>query len=107
MPGLFINNPDTSEGKYMLVRRDGTIVTKPFFAFLASDETAPSAIRAAADKARKLKWDTEYTDDLYELADSFEQWLEDNPELVGDPTSPPHREDNPVIIEKMKLAKGR
>ena len=49
LTGLFRDNPATPEGKYLVKRRDGTVVEWPSFVLGARDPHAAAALRAYAD----------------------------------------------------------
>lgn len=104
MARLWRNTDDTREGKYLVTRRDGTIPEWPYFVMGASDPAAPWALRAYALAAEQNGMDLAYVNDLYALANEFEQWRKDHGS--GDPDAPRHRTDDPATIEKMKQAKG-
>jgi hypothetical protein len=104
MARLFVNNPETPEGKFLVLRRDGTIPPWPYFVMGAADPMVPTALRAYADKAQELDKDPEYVRDILALATRFEEWRLENGE--GDPDAPAHRQDLPSIIAIMKAAKG-
>jgi hypothetical protein len=104
MAGLWRNNPETPEGKYLVKRRDGTIPPWPFFVIAASDPAAPTAINAYARKARQLGMDDQYVMDLFAMADDFAEWRDTHPE--GDPDAPRHRVDDPATVAEMRKGKG-
>lgn len=104
MAGLWRNNPETPEGKYLVKRRDGTIPKWPFFLIAASDPAASTAINAYARKARNLGMDPQYISDLFALAEEFDRWRESHAE--GDPDAPRHRVDDPVTVNEMREAMG-
>lgn len=104
MARLFRNTDDTSEGKFLVLRRDGSIPRWPYFVIGASDPAAPAALRAYADAGAEHGFDPAYLDDLRALANEFEVWRAENGS--GDPDAPRHREDDPQIIALMRQAKG-
>ena len=104
LPGLWRNNDETREGKYLVQRRDGTVPEWPYFVLGASDPAAPNAIRAYAHTCRQYHMDPNYTNDLMDLAQDFEDWYREHG--AGDPDAPRHREDDPAIIEKMRQGHG-
>lgn len=104
MPGLWKNREGTTEGKYLVMRRDGTIPEWPGFVMGAGDPAAPVALRAYAARAMQLGMDDDYVDDVYRLADEFEEWRAEHG--AGDPDAAPHREDDPEVIEKMRQGRG-
>lgn len=74
LTGLWRRNPDTSEGKYLVKRRDGSVVEWPNLVMGARDEAATAGIRAYADKAEELGYNAEYVADMRWLADEFERY---------------------------------
>lgn len=104
MAGLFMNNPKTPEGKYLVQRRDGSIPEWPHFVLAASDPAAPQALLHYADVADDWGYDPQYTDDVRNLAADFDAWRQRN--IQGDPDAPPHRKDDPEIIAKMKRGRS-
>lgn len=97
---LWINDPDTREGKYLLVRRDGTIPDWPHFAIGAKDPAAHAALMAYADEAERLDYDPAMVADVRALADRFAQYCLEVGQ--GDPDAPRHRTDDPRVIQKMR-----
>jgi hypothetical protein len=98
--GLWRKNPETPEGKYLVKRRDGTVVDWPNFVIGAKDPAAPAALRAYANKARALGMNEEYVCDVFALAEDFERYRIDHGE--GDPGKGRHRKDDPKTIEEMR-----
>lgn len=98
--GLWRNNPETREGKYLVKRRDGTVVDWPNFVVGAKDPAAPAALRAYATKARELGMNETYVNDVFALAEKFEQYRVERGE--GDPDRGRHRADDPRTIEEMR-----
>lgn len=88
------------EGKFLVVRRDGTVPKWPHFVLGARDPWAPEALRHYASRARDGGADPEYVQSLYELAFDFETYRIAHGN--GDPDAGPHRTDNPVIIDAMR-----
>lgn len=104
MARLFRNTDGSREGKFLVLRRDGSIPDWPYFVIGAADPAAPFALTAYADAAEDLDMDPQYVTDLRALADEFEAWRIANGE--GDPDAPKHRTDDPEIIAKLHHAKG-
>lgn len=104
--GLWRYDPESGapEGKYLLLRRDGSVVEKPHFPILAADPCAVAALRAYADKAEELGLFPRYVADVRRLADEFEMYLDTHP--PGDPDRGPHRPDDPRIIEMMRTGRA-
>ena len=75
MARLWVNDPATPEGKYpILLRRDGTPVEHPYFPILARDPAGPPALRAYADAADKLGYDSAMVADVRAMADMYEEY---------------------------------
>jgi hypothetical protein len=100
MARLFSKTQGYEGGKYLVLRRDGTVPEWPYFVLGAADPVAPAALRAYADGAEKLGMDPQYVADLRELADQFWAWRAEHGE--GDPDAPRHRVDDPQVIARMK-----
>jgi hypothetical protein len=102
--GLWRSNPETKEGKYLVKRRDGTVVEWPNFTLGARDPCAPAALRAYAHKAEELGLDQKYANAVRDLADEFEDYRLDHG--AGDPDRGRHRQDDPATIAEMRTGKG-
>ena len=93
-----------SEGKFLVVRRDGSIPAWPHFVMGARDPAVPYALQAYADKAFELGMDPEYVASVRELADDFVKYRQSEGE--GDADAAPHRKDNPHVIDIMRGGDG-
>jgi hypothetical protein len=100
LTGLFRNNPETPEGKYLVKRRDGTVVEWPNFVLGARDPAAPAALIAYANEGRRLGFNPQMCDDILRLATTFEHYRAEHGS--GDPDRGRHRVDDPATIEEMK-----
>lgn len=98
--GLWRNNPATPEGKYLLIRRDGTIPEWPFFAIGAKDPCASKALLAYANEAERIGMNLDYVRDIIKLAQQFHEYRIEHGH--GDPDRGRHRKDDPATIEKMR-----
>jgi hypothetical protein len=112
MPGLWRNQDGTREGKYLVLRRDGTVPEWPAFVLGARDPAAPGALRAYASACRVIGMDIAYVEDIARLADEFEEYR--RALGPGDAAAPKHRTDDPVVIalmtgeiERLDRAEGR
>lgn len=103
--GLWRKNPETPEGKYLVKRRDGTVVEWPSFVIGAKDPAAPAALRAYANKSRALGMNEQYVTDVFDIAETFEEYRLAMGE--GDPDRGRHRKDDPKTIEEMRHAVRR
>lgn len=100
LSGLWRNDTQTPEGKYLVKRRDGSVVEWPNFVIGAKDPAAPAALRAYAKEAERLGFYEGYVADIYALAEQFEQYR-----IVhgsGDPDRGRHRQDDPGTISEMR-----
>lgn len=100
LAGLWRNNPETPEGKYLVKRRDGSVVEWPNFVLGAKDPAAPDALLAYAEKARELGMNPEFCDDVVWLAKSFELYRIQHGD--GDPDRGRHRKDDAATIAEMR-----
>lgn len=104
MPGLWSENPETPEGKYLVLRRDGTVPDWPWFVLGARDEAAPEGLLAYAAECERLGYDPEYVAGVRRKAEAFRQeFLRAGP---GDPSAPRHRPDDPATIALMRKGRG-
>jgi hypothetical protein len=111
LTGLFRDNPETPEGKYLVKRRDGTVVEWPNFVLGARDPIAEVALRAYAaevyrivttepGRAKRLGLTVEFANRLNVLA---AQWADyRNIHGDGDPGMGRHRKDDPATIAEMR-----
>ncbi len=97
---IWVKSEEASEGKFLVVRRDGSKPAWPHFVLGARDPAAPVALRAYATECERLGLDAEYVESLRELATDFEEYLKQ--EGPGDPEAPPHRVDDPDVIAAMR-----
>ena len=104
MAGLWRNNPDTKGGKYLVLRRDGTVPQWPFFVLGARDPAAPAALMAYAAECERLNMDPQYVADVRELAADFQEFYGFHG--AGDPDAPRHRTDDPATVAKMLTSPG-
>ncbi len=98
---IWAKTKEFSEGKFLVVRRDGSIPHWPHFVLGARDPHAPAALRAYVQAARDAgDLDPEYADSIMELAGDFERYRAQQGD--GDPDAPPHRTDDPNVITAMR-----
>lgn len=89
------------EGKFLVVRRDGSVPHWPHFVLGARDPYAPAALRAYADAVEAGGMlDPEYVASIRELADDFGVYRAEHGN--GDPDAPPHRVDDPAVLKAMR-----
>ncbi len=97
---LFRDNPETRGGKYLVKRRDGTVVEWPSFVLGARDPHAEVALRAyAASIAQDPDCEPCFAERLIALADEFKAYRLEHGN--GDPTRGKHREDDPETVREM------
>ncbi len=107
---IWVKTESHSEGKYLVVRRDGTIPKWPHFVLGGDDPSAPAALLAYADDAEKRALEPDYVESIRELAAEYEHRSRlaeqvrrsERGEKLADPDAPPHRKDNPAIIGLMR-----
>ncbi len=104
MHGLWRDDPATPEGKYLVMRRDGTIPPWPNFTIGARDPAAPAALRAYAKAGRELGLNFGYCDAVERLAGEFERYREQHG--AGDPDRGRHRKDDFETVQKMRLGRS-
>jgi hypothetical protein len=103
MHGLWRDDPATPEGKYLVKRRDGTVVEWPSFTLGARDPCAPAALRAYAEQAFKF-CDPGYAASVRALADEFERYRQEHG--AGDPDRGRHRPDDARTVAEMMRGKS-
>ena len=111
MAGLHMGSPTSSlaasgqyrNGKFLVIRRDGTIPAWPYFVLGARDEAAAVALRAYAEKAGEMGMDPQYVSDVRALADQFDAYRVANGR--GDPDASLHRKDDPNVVLAMLTGK--
>lgn len=84
------------EGKFLVVRRDGSVPHWPHFVLGARDPASVPALNAYADACEKLGLDPEFVASARELAADFLGYRYN--EGDGDPDAPPHRADDPAVV---------
>lgn len=101
LAGLVRDDEKTREGKYLVKRRDGTVVEWPNFVLGARDPHSIAALLAYADS---IEQDPDVHPDfparLRRLADEFNEYRAEHG--AGDPTRGIHRKDDPATIEEMR-----
>jgi hypothetical protein len=98
---IWAKTKEFSEGKFLVVRRDGTVPHWPHFVLGARDAAAQAGLRAYADKAEELGYEAEYVASVRELANvDFPEYLRRHG--CGDPEARPHRTDHPDVIRAMR-----
>jgi hypothetical protein len=97
---IWAKTEEFKEGKFLVVRRDGTIPHWPHFVLGARDPAAIIALLAYASAADELGYDPEYGESIRELAEDFIDYQ--NKHGQGDPPAAPHRHDNHNVIEAMR-----
>ena len=112
MAGLWRNNPATKEGKYLVMRRDGTVPEWPWFVLGGEDPAAVAALRAYADEAERLGFDAVYVKDIRDMAAVWAA-VQNDYGTSAEPRNgrqPPdgcrHRLDDPAVIAKMAKGNG-
>ena len=99
MAGLWRYSEETKEGKYLVIRRDGSVPEWPNMVFGAKDPAAPAALLAYANKAEELGYDPAYVADVRRLATEFDNYRACFG--IGNPDAPKERVDDESIVAKM------
>ncbi len=99
--GLFRDQSDTPEGKYLVKRRDGSVVEWPSFILGARDPHAAAALRAYADSAATdPEIAPEFVARLRCFADEWDVYRATHG--AGDPGRGRHRKDDPATVAEMQ-----
>lgn len=103
---LWRHTANLSEGKYLVVRRDGTVPHWPHFVLGAMDPCAPAVLRAYADEAERRGLERDYVQSIRDEAQNFEAYRRvaeyARGAKRGDPDAGPHRQDNPTVLAMMR-----
>jgi len=86
-------------GKYLVLRRDGTVFEHPFFVLGARDPAAPAALMAYSVAAEDLGLDPLFAHDVSDLAAEFYAYREEHG--AGEPDAGPVRVDDPATVARM------
>jgi len=97
---MFNTQDGTKEGKYLVLRRDGTKPTWTHFVLGARDPIAADAMRDYADHADDACMDPQYVADCRRHAERMQ--LEREATGKGDPDAPRHRIDSPLTVALMR-----
>lgn len=123
LTSLFRDDPATPEGKYLVKRRDGTVVEWPSFVLGARDEDATLCFRIyallklmppdqreafiedmadqfAASRADTNAQNVSYFDSVMRNADKWDEYRKTHGD--GDPLMGRHRKDDPATIAEMR-----
>lgn len=96
---------DEEVGKFLVLRRDGSIPTWTWFVLGARDPHAPTALRAYADSIMNTNCDNDalraYAIDVIALAHKLDLERTSTGDGDGDPEAGPHRKDNPLVLDMM------
>lgn len=115
LTGLFRDNPETPEGKYLVMRRDGTVVEWPSFVLGARDPIAEVALRAYAKEVRRILRDEPQLASELRLTEGFAAAIENEAARwflfrtqhgKGDPGAGRHRKDDPATVALMRQGKS-
>lgn len=104
LTGLVRDDPRTPEGKYLVKRRDGSVVEWPSFVLGARDPIAEAALRAYADEAERLGKSPGWVASLRRMADEWAAYRAERGE--GDPDKGLHRIDDPATVAEMRKGKS-
>lgn len=97
---IWVKTKTHSEGKFLVVRRDGSVPHWPHFVLGARDPATPATLLAYADIAEGMGYEKEYCDSIRELANDFREYRQKEGE--GDPQAGPHRKDDKFVVLAMR-----
>lgn len=101
LTGLFRDQPETPEGKYLVKRRDGTVPPWPSFVLGGADPMVPATLRFYAVWGfilRHFNWSMLKA--LWRFAGVMKKWRKEN--HTGDPGMGKHRKDDPATVAEMR-----
>lgn len=97
---VWVKTEKFSEGKFLVVRRDGSTPDWPHFVMGARDPATPSGLGAYADAAEEYGMDPDFVQSVRELSLEFAEYRQH--QGAGDPDAPPHRTDEPMVLAMMR-----
>ena len=97
---IWAKTEEFREGKFLVVRRDGTVPHWPHFVLGARDPASSEALRAYADASERMGYDPEYVSSIRELANDFTAYRQKHG--LGDADAAPHRKDDSDVIWAMR-----
>lgn len=97
---IWAKTKEFSEGKFLVVRRDGSVPHWPHFVLGARDPIVPDVLSFYAQRAEENGYEASYCDSIRELAYDFYAYC--NQQGKGDPEAAPHRKDDPAVIAAMR-----
>lgn len=99
MSKIWVKTAEAPEGKYLVVRRDGTVPDWGHFVLSYDDPAASVALQAYAHAAEELGMAADYVQSIRELAEELSQAPRSE---KSNPDAGPHRKDNPAVIRLMR-----
>ncbi len=99
---LWAKTKEFFEGKYLVVRRDGTIPHWPHFVIGGDDPCGPSALRSYANAAEERGYDPDFVSSIYDMANEWEERHQTVGTGKADPDAAPHRQDDAIVIRMMR-----
>lgn len=99
---IWAKTEEFSEGKYLVVRRDGTVPEWPHFVLGGFDPCSSAALIRYAEVAQQMGYDPDFVGSVLQLARDFSDlMLSERARKVSDPDAGPHRRDNPDVVALM------
>jgi hypothetical protein len=104
LDGTFADNPETREGKFLVVRRDGTVPQWPWFVLGARDPAAAWALWFYSWVAWFMGMSPGYCKGCNRRSWEWREYrmVHGN----GDPDAGKHRVDDPATIARMREGRG-
>ena len=97
---VWAKTSEFSEGKFLVIRRDGSVPHWPHFVLGARDPFVGAALSAYADAAEKGGADPAFVQSVRELIVDYAAYRAEQGD--GDPGAPPHRVDNINVLAAMR-----
>lgn len=104
LDGLFSEQAETPEGKYLVLRRDDTVPKWPWFVLGARDPAAAWALWFYSWVAWLYGMNRGYCQGCARKAKHFAEYRKQYG--VGDPDMGRHRPDDPAVIARMREGNG-
>lgn len=99
MAKIWVKGTEAPEGKYLVVRRDGSVPQWGHFVLSYTDPATPHALMAYAAACELMEMDPEYIASIRETAQELSELPRDP---KSDPDAGPHRKDNAAVVRIMR-----
>lgn len=96
---LWAHRNDIKGGKYLVLRRDNTVLSGPYFVLGPRDSAARWAMRAYSVAAWFHGMDWRFVKSCWHHAGLMTTYRKSHGD--GDPDRGPHRKDDPAVVSRM------